>query len=314
MKVLAARSLLVVIALAAAPAGAEIVHRPVACVPADRYARVVARVEGPMAAAELQFRPSPEVEWYSIRMAAQGGEWSGTLPRPQARVARFEYRIAMTDGQARTTTTPTYMVAVGETCDAAAETVAEVGEPIVVRVPAGAPVVPPVPSGFSPAGVVAAERPASRGPWRTVGLIAGGAAAVTVGAFASGKTESDPEPLVMPEFAITSASPAPGSDLSPSRDALAVVVQVQGEPRETLTFNWAFGLRLANQIGEPCLIMTGTATIGPERPTTVVLTAPLHRRGFCGNSYTTATGTLTVVVDGRVAREVTQPLEFRVGI
>ena len=60
--------------------------------------------------------------------------------------------------------------------------------------------------------------------------------------------------------------------------------------------------------------MTSTATIGPERPTTIALTAPLRRYGFCGNAYTTATATLTIVVDGRVAREVTHELALNVGL
>ena len=74
------------------------------------------------------------------------------------------------------------------------------------------------------------------------------------------------------------------------------------------------GLRAAGASAEPCMLMTGTATIGPERPQTVALTAPLVRRGFCGNTYTTTSMTLTILVEGRVAREVMEPVELRIGI
>ena len=292
---------------------APLEHRPVECVAAERYTRISARATSSLAGAELQFRATPDSDWYAVRMSARGDTWSGMVPRAQARLARFEYRIAATDEKAAVLATPVYAVAVGA-CEAAAETVAEVGEPIVVRVPPGAPVVPPVPAGFSPAGVVAAERPAGPSPWKKVALIGGAAAAATVGVFASGTTESEPEPLVVPEFAISAATPASGSDLSPSRDTLTVIVEVRGEPRGPLSFTWVLGLRTPTQLGEPCLVMTSTATVGPERPATLALTAPLRRYGFCGNAYTTSTATLTIVVDGRVAREVVQPLEFRVGL
>ena len=144
--------------------------------------------------------------------------------------------------------------------------------------------------------------------------IAGGAAAATVGTLASGQAESEPPPVIAPEFAITASTPASGSDLSASRDSLSVVVEVTGEPRKPLSFTWVLSLRVGVFAGEPCLVMTDTATIGPERPTTIALTGPIRRYGFCGNAYTTSTVTLTILVDGRVAKQVTRDLALNVGL
>ena len=292
---------------------APLEHRPMVCVAAERYARISARATAPLAGAELQFRPAADSGWYAVRMTAQGDTWSGMVPRAQGRLARFEYRIAARDEKAEVVATPVYAVTVGA-CAAAAETVAEVGEPIVIRVPAGAPVVPPVPAGFSPAGVIAAEAPARPSPWRKVAWVAGGAAAAAVGAVASGATENPPEAVVVPDFAIAGVTPPSGSDVSASRDRVTVLVDVTGEPRDRITFAWVAGLRSAGASGEPCLLMTGRANIGPERPIALVLSAPLQRRGFCGNTYTTTSMTLTILVDGRVAREVTAPVELRIGL
>ena len=302
----------VLLALAAAPS--PLAHDPVACVAADRYTRVTARADEGVAAADLEFRAAADGGWYAVRMSGQGGTWSAMLPRPQERLRRFEYRLAATDAKANVSYSEAHAVTVGGCAEGGAETAAEVAEPIVVRVPAGAPLVPPVPAGFSPAGVVAAEPPAKASSWRKVAWVGGAAAAAAVGAAAAGVTENPPEDVVVPDFAIVGFTPPSGSDVSASRDRVMLLVDVTGEPRERLTFVWVAGLRAIGLSGEPCLQMTGTSNIGPERPIALVLSAPLQRRGFCGNTYTTTSMTLTILVDGRVAREVTTPVELRIGI
>jgi hypothetical protein len=58
--------------------------------------------------------------------------------------------------------------------------------------------------------------------------------------------------------------------------------------------------------------MGNTATIGPERPVLLELTSPFHISGFCGITYRVDNGKLTILVDGHVVREVTQPWPFRI--
>ena len=71
--------LLAFILLSAAPAPVD--HAALACIPAERYARIAAR-DPQAAGAELQFRTSPSGPWYSTRMTSAEGEWSAFLPRP----------------------------------------------------------------------------------------------------------------------------------------------------------------------------------------------------------------------------------------
>jgi hypothetical protein len=300
------------VAALAIAAAAPLEHRAVACVTPDRYTRISARAAAPVAGAELQFRAG-QGDWYAVRMTAQGETWSGMLPRPQPRLERFEYRLAATDAKAEVSYSSMQAVTVGM-CPEPGDTAAEVAEPIVVRVPEGAPLVPPVPAGFSPAGVVAAERPANPSAWRKVAWIGGAAAAAAVGAAASGATSSPPEVPEAPEFAIAAITPPSGSDVSASGDPITVLVDVRGEPREPLTFTWVAGLRSAGASAEPCLLMTGVASIGRERPLTLALTGPLRRRGFCGNTYTTTSLTVTIIVEGRVARELMEDVALRIGL
>jgi hypothetical protein len=305
---------LAALALAAAlPGAAPLEHTPVACVPTDRYTRISARAGAPVAGAELQFRLGPDGDWYAVRMTAQGETWSGVLPRPQPRLERFEYRLAVTDARAAVSYSDAYAVAVGACAGDGAESAAEVAEPIVVRVPAGAPVVPPVPAGFSPAGVVGAEAPPRSSPWRKVAWIAGGVAAGGIAAAASGAGAGPAEPPNVPDFSIATVSPGPGSQLSISRDRVTVFVEVRGEPATPLTFSWVVGLS-GGQRREPCLIMSDVAAIGSERPSRLALSAPLRTMGLCGTVFDVLFVTVTIVVDGQVVREMTEPVTYRFGV
>ena len=111
--------------------------------------------------------------------------------------------------------------------------------PIVVTVPEGAPLVPPVPAGLSPAGVTAAaERPRSKKGLK----IAGAAAVVAVGAAtAVGVSASnEPEPAAVPAAGppVQRHRAPPGSTISLSRDAPIVFLVMDHEPAQVVTFVW----------------------------------------------------------------------------
>lgn len=299
---------------AAAGDAMAIRHVPVRCVPAERYARITAAATPAekVARADLQFRVRSDGEWYSVGMAGGAGEWSAMLPRPNRRLAQFEYRIVMAATDLATVETPAFAVTVAEDparCDAEPAAVVSVAAPIVVRVPPGAPLVPPVPSGFSPAGVVAPEGPAPRDKWKAVKWIAGAGAAAGISAAAAGVGPGPPELPPAPDFTLSGTVPNPGGDLSMSRDHLTVFVVVSGDPRAPVTFTWFFGLQ---QEGRACVTMFDTATVGPTRPITIELSAVLRASGFCGTTYPVDSGKLSIVVDGQVVHEVTQELPFRI--
>lgn len=299
---------------ASAAVDLKVVHAPIECVPASRYARVVAggAPAENVARAELQFRVRPDAAWYGVPMTADGASWSATLPRPIAPLTQFEYRIVMTAPDLGTAETAALPVRVADDpAQCAAQSSIAVASPIVVRVPPGAPLVPPVPPGFSPAGVVAPAGPEPRDKWKAVKWIAGAGAAAGIGAVAAGLGSAPPELPDVPDFAFSGTVPNPGGDFSLSRDRLTVFVLVSGDPRAPVTFTWFFQLR---PVGRPdaCLTMTDTATIGSARPELVELSATMRQSGFCGTTYQVDSGRLTIVVEGQVVRDVTQELPFRI--
>ncbi len=294
--------------LASAAETIGIAHGPAACVSPERYARVVATGTPPdaVASAEVVFRGDGG-DWYGVRMTRGTGGWSAFLPRAQRGTAKVEYRIVMTDAGARPSASAAYALPVEEGC-AGEDAAVQVSAPIVVRVPAGAPPVPPVPPGFNPAGVVAAEGPPSRDSWRLAKWIGGAAAAAAVGAIAAGVTEREDDVPPTPDFAITGTRPLPRGPVS-VREGILVFVDVTGEPAGALTFTWQFSLRAGLQ---ECLSMSGGAAIGAERPVRLELSAPLRASGSCGSSFNTDNVRLAILVGGETAREVVREMRFQV--
>jgi hypothetical protein len=295
----------------------EIQHDPLACVPLDRYARISARgaPADQVASAELQFRANGGGAWYSIRMTSQAGDWSAVLPRPTASLGGFEYRLVMASKTLEPAAAGPYSVRVSggaDACVVPAES--SLSSSIVVGVPAGAPVVPPVPEGFSPAGAVAAqerERAGSRSkrtPLILAGLgLAGGAAAIAV---AAGSGTAQPA-LDIPSFAFDGASPNPDSVLSLSRGSLQVFVRMSHEPEQPLTFIWRLDLRSAAPGAPLCLYMTDVF-VGAQRPTRLVLTAPLNNSGACGDRFEVEVGRLTIGVRNQPVLDATLALPYKV--
>jgi hypothetical protein len=291
--------------------GVQIQHDPVACVPSDRYARIAATAvpAGLVTSALLQFRVDPASAWYSVLMRVEGGEWSAALPRPTKALARFEYRIVMSSPDREEAATAAFPVRVGVAdpaeCGAAAES--SVGSSIVVRVPSGAPVVPPVPPGFSPTGVVAEAGPSKEGSGKKilvgVGLVgvAGGVAA------ALASKSSSPEPDV-PDFVLEGTSPEPGSVLSLSRGTLTLRVRMSREPKTPLTFTWRLEMRDSHR-NQLCVVMTDVF-VGAQRPPSLLLSAPLTTSGACGQRFDVDSERLAITVDGKVVSDATLGLPF----
>ena len=284
------RALVAVVLLMASSAAAgqaapiEVRHQPLPCVVADRFVRIAAKGSPPPRIAELQFRTEADGPWYALAMKPENGEWSAVLPRPMPSLTNFEYRISMTGEGPETSQTPAYAVKVGtdpSACGGAA--LSSVSASIVVHVPQGAPVVPPVPRGFNPGGVVGTQDPAPAGPKKA--LLLGGAAAVAggVAALAAGGGSEAAQPPDIPDFAVEGSIPAPGSTISLSEDSLQVLVRMSREPEVPLTFNWRLEWR-REFLGAVCVSMSGTFN-GAQRPTGLVLTAPLASTPFCGASF-----------------------------
>jgi hypothetical protein len=308
-----ARSLLVSVAIAAAvPASAavEIVHTPPACVPADRYLRVTARGaagEG-VAGAELQFRAAG-TDWYGVRMTADAGAWSAYLPRPTGRLERIEYRIAMTGADSSSASSGPHAVPVAADCPGV-ESTAEVPSPILVRVPKDAPVVPPVPVGFSPAGVLLANAPPPKKASKLKGaaLIAGGAA-IAGGAVVATQGGENGETATVPTFDYFSNFITPSANfITLGTSAISVVFTVRGGPMVSLTATWRLDLLRGSEV---CAFTAGVTDIAATRPVGVFFSAPVQATGACGSDFEVQNGRFSIVVEGRVLFDSTLPFAYR---
>jgi hypothetical protein len=289
----------------------EVRHEPLSCVPRDRYARVSAQgmPAHEVVRAEIQFRTGPDAGWYTIAMAAEGAAWSALLPRAMTSLSAFQYRIVMTGRTLATATTAPVAVDVSSN-ECAVATQNALDSSIVVRIPPGAPIVPPVPPGFSPAGVVAAQQPEPRRSRKAAVLVAGaGAIGVTAAVLASSGTASTPV-LDIPSFTFSGTLPNPGTVLSLSRGSLAVLVTMSREPARPLDLAWRLELR-ADPGGPVCLVMQDQFN-DAQRPVGLVLTAPLSATGACGERFEVTVGRLTIDVAGTLVYDATQALPFRV--
>jgi hypothetical protein len=316
-------SLTVLLAASAAEAARiEIQHQPLSCVPPDRFVRIAAKGSPPEAvrAAQLRFRAEPGGPWYAVAMKAEAGEWSAVLPRPSATLPGFEYSILMIGEGADTFETAAFTVAVRDNdaaCAAAAQSA--VSSSIVVRVPPGAPLVPAVPRGFNPTGVVAAQE---REPAKSKkGLIIAGtavaaAAMAALGVAGSSEAASPPsgEPLDVPDFTVEGTNPPSGSTISHSQGNVQLLVRMSREPREPLSLDWRAEWWQPPVVGSPfgifCLSMNGTFN-GAQTPTELILTGPLNATRLCGTSFNTATIHFTIQIGGRFHLNRTLDLPFR---
>jgi hypothetical protein len=291
-------------------AGFEIGHVPVACVPLDKYTRLAATAASAsqVVQAEIQFRVDAAAGWYSTRMAPHDGEWSGQLPRPVTPLERFEYRIVMTASDLTTVETPAVSVrvaAAGMPCEDKdkPQFSASVDAPIVVRGPAGAPVVPPVPAGFSPAGVMSPPEPVRYSRALKIGaaatVVAGIAAGVAVAGSGTEHVLLEPSPPPPPalQFSILAVTPPIGSVLSLSSGRVAWILHVAGGAGTPLDFSWRLEFFSRTAL---CVVMAGAASVGPVRPEDVELTGPFLSTGACGVPFDAEALELTIKVGDEI--------------
>ncbi len=296
----------------------DIQHEPVTCVPFDQYARIVAvgRPAEGVASAELQFRSDPSGAWYSTSMRVEDGAWTGVLPRSSQSLSRLEYRIVMTGSDVEATVTPPIGVVVShDPAACASDARASVSSSIVVRVPPGAPIVPPVPAGFNPAGVVEAQErqpPKSRKTFVILGSL--GAAGAIAGAVAAGASDSPPPALKVPGFEFEYAYPPPGSTLSIKNDTLNVSLKLIWEHDRPLTFTWR--LELAPAAGaRACAEIGGFFDLfasGFAGSANVLLMGPIQASGACGERFSVQVGRLSITFEGRIVWDanLTLPYQF----
>ncbi|MET0554185.1 MAG: hypothetical protein ABW221_14175 [Vicinamibacteria bacterium] len=285
----------------------EVVHDPVRCVPPGRYARVVASASPPeaVASAEAHFRTGPTADWYRVRLDRVDGAWQGFLPRPNEELTSFEYRVSLRGSDAAEAATEPVSVSVSGSCPPDGSSGSASME---VRVPPGAPLVPPVPAGFNPVGAAApaeARRAArtketgGRGKALLIGggLVGAAGAGVAVAAAGRPRAVDVSDQNELPHFTFQQTVPPPGTTLSRSRDNLQVWVNMDHEPRFPVRVDWFVEFLAGESI---CAVMTGVSE-GVQRPLGLVLQGRVgvFAAGTCGTgTFDTTALRVSMTVDG----------------
>jgi hypothetical protein len=292
---------------ALAGSGLSVEHEPLGCVRIDTYPRVVARgvPAGDVAAAELQFRTGTG-GFYRTPMARTGESWTALLPRPTNARDTVEYRVALTSTSlGEPVTSPTVSAPVTPTCATASES--SIAGPIVVTVPEGSPVVPPVPLGLSPIGVVAAEGAPGGGSRKPIVLAGAGVVAAAAVAGAVGAT-GEPSNVVLPAFMFNNTTPAPGSTVSIASGRLTVLVNMLQVPAEPVDLLYIVEFRSAT--GTACVAMSGSYPGADRRE--LALVAPLTNLGSCGPTpIDTTTARIRIAIQELLAHDETVGFPFR---
>ncbi len=158
-------------------------HQPVACVTAEKFPRLEARLTPPdqVAAARVVFQ-GQTTDWYLVAMRSEGGAFSAVLPKPMKSLKSFRYYIEVTDKALGTNRTTEYTVAVVDSASACQGKLMAVGltsASVILQGPAG---VAALPAGFASSGVVAGSAAGSGSAVGAAG--AGGGAGGGIGATA----------------------------------------------------------------------------------------------------------------------------------
>ena len=293
-----------VLATSAPAAPVEVVHQPLGCVPRSAHAVVSAsasRIDD-VATAELHFRRGDGGDWYVIPMFLDGEAWSARLPRPEAGLKDFEYRVVMTSTNLEPHALAPIKVRVDEACGTPAE--ATVMSPIVVRAPRGAAVLP---AGFDPAGVVAADGGAlpedldvKTGVWaKTVagGAVVGGVAAIALGKSGEVSRELPADgsgDVDNPGFAFSHTVPPSGSVVATGA-TITLFVNMLREPLHPLDLRWRLDLSVSEN-STRCATVEGLFS-DARTPLGLVLVGPLRSTAACGDRYDVGVGRLVIFPD-----------------
>jgi hypothetical protein len=237
-------------------------HDPPACLLADGFPRLVARVEPPgkTARVRIAFRPEASDVWHGVTAELTDAGFVAVLPRPRLAARRIHYRFEATGPQADVVTSEAYaadVVADPASCSGVtAENVPSAT--VMVDVPPGAPVVPPVPPGFDPVGAVSSAPHKGTGK-KKIGVLAGviiGGGAVAAGVAAAG---SETPVSTLPSAPTWTVNPPTVGPVSIALNSLSAEIMIIS-PR---TF----------QPGEAWVVFHNNSTNPPNRPC-AVLTGP----------------------------------------
>jgi hypothetical protein len=269
--------------------------------------------------AMVLFHPEGYPLWYQVDMRRTSDGFLAVLPKPRPSARRIHYMVEVLSpgrprGRGQQLSAP--VVEEPAACPGSpAETVESAA--IGVKVPKGAPMVPPVPPGFVPVGAVNIEK-TTRGGGKTPLIVAGGLAGAAVGIFALPDANpagaSDPEPPN--EINFLESNPPPDSRFSlRSLPSLTVRLRVRtqravgpGNVRVTLFRSFGGGT------GTPCAVLLAPHGGFPAAsPREIQVTGPLQNAMVCqpaDRMRLAVEENDTVVVSTGAARSPDYPARF----
>jgi hypothetical protein len=240
-------------------------HDPPACLQADAFPRLVARVDPPGRAARVRaaFRPEAASAWHGVVAELTDDGFVAVLPRPRLAARRVHYRFEATGTDAIAVASEAYAVDVVADAAACSGTVGEAAPSanVLVEVPPGAPLVPPVPPGFDPVGAVSST-PHKGASGKNLGLLAGviiGGAAVAGGVATAGAEPPPSTPGLAPTWNIRSSTPPVRGTVSVAANSMTAEISVV-TPRTLQPGNaWVlfFNQGAGAPLNDPCAVLSG---------------------------------------------------------
>jgi hypothetical protein len=278
-----------------APAAFAVEHQALACVSADMFPRIEARVNPPgEVTAKVFFRADDRGPWYAVRLRSEDDLYSAILPRPRS-TPSFRYYIEATAEDTRTSRTPEHVTKVvdrAEKCGTDRLAAVATATGIVVEPPAGAAENKPVPSGFSARGTVGEVGQFEMSTKVAVGagLVVAGAA--VAGAAAAAKKEPVSTATTLPsrpdlggEITLASTNPGQGGTISLGTTIVSVTVRAMAPyavPAGPMTVSFSN----TRNFFTPCASLTGSHPgLVPGQPITVTVTGRPVSTTFCGDRF-----------------------------
>jgi hypothetical protein len=296
---------------ATAPSGSlNIEHEPPACMLAEAYPELEARIEAEEPPkATLRFRARGESRWYGVPMFSREGRFTAVLPKPKASAKGVEYSIEAAGRLAGQAKTQVFDVPVIEGADACggkriAALAASPGQ-IGVEVPDGTRSLPP---GFSEKNVVGnyvSGKPVKGHPRTALFAVLGaGAGAVGLAQITGKKAVPDAGEAQDVSLLLTSSSPPPGSTVSLKNGAMSVTLEALIDRDAPPGASVSLKMYVDFVVGGPgCLTLTGVAAQGIPKftATQLTVTTPFQAvSSACGSSFDAAFAGIVIQGPGGV--------------
>jgi hypothetical protein len=226
-------------------------------------------------------------------MTREGDTLSGVLPRPRMSVGRVRYVIEVTDAAATSVRDQEHVadvVGAAEACGNGKVAEVALSPQLVVEVPPGAPLIPPVPQGFSPVGATAVEGSLDLmhkgGGHKGLFLVLGGVALGGAAAASQLSTAEPPHPPVagppLPGFTVISSFPSQGGVVSVSHPFITLDIRVV-PPGDVPAGTLSARLYSADEPSRTCGRMHAAIIALAPGDLTVVRLGTLDEAMACGN-------------------------------